>query len=196
MISRIDSILFCFLFSIVTYGADRKVVLFSNDRNPKLNENALSAENMIFEIRSIYNLNKKALHLGRNSIIDVRKGGLRNGTIVMASNTSIIGDLENDESGTLKINVAGKNINISDYIDILEYYFYSFENSLYLAEQRKKDEERINGFNNSLHDDFLFDLTLKKKIEKKYGKPIDFKKINHINELSNIVDNKLNNIIK
>lgn len=115
MISRIDSILFCFLFSIVMYGADRKVVLFSSDRNPMLNENALSAENMIFEIRSIYNLNKKTLHLGRNSIIDVRKGGLRNGTITMASNTSIIGDLENDASGTLKVNVAGKNINISDF---------------------------------------------------------------------------------
>ena len=32
------------------------------------------------------------------------------------------------------INSSSKNLNISDYIDILEDYFTSFENNMYIAE--------------------------------------------------------------
>ena len=78
------------------------------------------------------------------------------------------------------------NISISEYIDELEEYFYSFENNLYNAEQKKKDEERINGFKGDLQKNINFYYIIKKKIEEKYGHPIDFKNINHLNELSNI----------
>ena len=78
------------------------------------------------------------------------------------------------------------NLSISEYIDELEEYFYSFENNLYNAEQKKKDEERINGFKGDLQKNINFYYIIKKKIEEKYGYPIDFKNINHLNELSNI----------
>ena len=83
-------------------------------------------------------------------------------------------------------NSSLENLNISDYIDILEDYFSSFESNMYLAEQKKKDEERINGFKGELQQNLYFYFLLKKKIEEKYGHPIDFKTVNHINELSNI----------
>ena len=79
-----------------------------------------------------------------------------------------------------------ENLNTSDYIDILEDYFSSFESNMYLAEQKKKDEERINGFKGELQQNLYFYFLLKKKIEEKFGHPIDFKTVNHINELNNI----------
>ena len=80
-----------------------------------------------------------------------------------------------------------EDLNISGYIDKLEEYFNSFENNLYLAEQKKKDEERINKFKLDLQDDLYFYYILRKKMEQRFGHAIDLKKVNHINELRDIL---------
>ena len=80
-----------------------------------------------------------------------------------------------------------EDLNISSYIDKLEEYFNSFENNLYLAEQKKKDEERINKFKLDLQDDLYFYYILRKKMEQRFGHAIDLKKVNHINELRDII---------
>ena len=73
---------------------------------------------------------------------------------------------------------------INEYLDKLEGFFNAFENDINIAENRKKEEERINGFKNDLIYRMDFAEILRGKKEKVFGSITDFININHINELS------------
>ena len=75
---------------------------------------------------------------------------------------------------------------INEYLDKLEGFFNSFENDINIAENRKKEEERINGFRNDLIYKMDFAEILREKKERVFGSVIDFININHINELSDL----------
>ena len=86
---------------------------------------------------------------------------------------------------SIKLNDFNKK-GIDEYLDLLEDYFNSFEYDIEIAETRKKDEERINGFRNNLINKINFSEILRDSREKKFSKGIDFSDVNHINELSYI----------
>ena len=75
---------------------------------------------------------------------------------------------------------------INEYLDKLEGFFNAFENDINIAENRKKEEERINGFRNDLIYKMDFAEILREKKERVFGSVIDFININHINELSDL----------
>ena len=75
---------------------------------------------------------------------------------------------------------------INEYLDKLEGFFNAFENDINIAENRKKEEERINGFRNDLIYKMDFAEILREKKERIFGSVIDFININHINELSDL----------
>ena len=93
-------------------------------------------------------------------------------------------DLEQKINST-KIQTFDKN-GIDEYLDKLEGFFNAFENDITIAENSKKEEERINGFRNDLIERMSFSEILREKREKIFANVIDFIDINHINELSGI----------
>ena len=103
------------------------------------------------------------------------------------------GDIKSNELFELedleqKINLIEIQIRDSNdtnkYVDILEEFFTAFENDIILAENKKKFEERINGFRNDLIDHMDLAESTREGKEKKFGSAIDFNIVNHINELS------------
>ena len=72
------------------------------------------------------------------------------------------------------------------YINILEEIFNDFRKEMYLTQQKKKNEFRINAFIKDLKDQFEIKSIRKKIQEKKIINVVNYNSINHINILNNV----------
>ena len=81
--------------------------------------------------------------------------------------------------------------NIQDYITNIEDCFDEFEEEIYLVEQRRRNEQRINAFVKDLNTQIDFNSIKKNVQEKKLCNVINYESINRINVLNNIQENNL-----
>ena len=77
-------------------------------------------------------------------------------------------------------------ININEYMAKMEDYIGEFQEEMNLREKSRKDEKRINGFIENLNDDINFKISKKNYILNRFGKIINFKKVNSISKLNEI----------
>ena len=80
---------------------------------------------------------------------------------------------------------------IKEYINNIEDCFDEFQEEIYLVEQRRRNEQRINAFVKDLNTQIDFNSIKKNVQEKKLCNVINYDSINRINVLNNIQENSL-----
>ena len=81
--------------------------------------------------------------------------------------------------------------NIQEYITNIEDCFDEFQEEIFLVEQRRRNEQRINAFIKDLNTQIDFNSIKKNVQEKKLCNVINYDSINRINVLNNIQENSL-----
>ena len=81
--------------------------------------------------------------------------------------------------------------NIQEYITNIEDCFDEFQEEIFLVEQRRRNEQRINAFVQNLNTQIDFNSIKKNVQEKKLCNVINYDSINRINVLNNIQENSL-----
>lgn len=81
-----------------------------------INGDAFSEERVTYVVRRNIDLKDKVVKLGKNAVIKIVGGSLNNGTLLMKSGSSLVGEKNKQASAeNLKIHVGGNDVTVSDF---------------------------------------------------------------------------------
>jgi len=100
---------------IMSFGTNKRIVFEAKSSNAVLGPKDFSEKNVTYVLKSAFSLNSKTVYLKEKSIIEFEGGSLNNGTLVLNSNSSVKGILNNVVCGVdLKVQVSGHKVKLSN----------------------------------------------------------------------------------
>ena len=175
--------------SLIEHLNNEPIPRRSSILNELNNENPEKIKFIINENDTIQDIEKKKFDLLAKLKTDIRRK--------IALGAMSLNEMENFERFQERLDILREKMKIWEkvknikkttiyYAEKIQDFFGSFTDELGLIEQKRLEEERINGFIKNLHNQIDM-VKFKKNMQiKKYCKPVNYDSINHVNLLNKI----------